>query len=120
MSATTRLSEARLEHALPGAPRPVHEWVGAPANSLDAPPTRGLWSGSPQVIYAEYKPRLSGPELLAKYQRGTTAPDEGSRREVDRSSARATLRGRSDKLRQFWWSALVVAAVAFSAGTPVF
>ena len=122
MSATTRLSEARLELALPSAPRPVHEWVGTPANSLNAPPHTALWSGMPQVLYAEYKPRLSGPELPARYRGAvvTVAADEPSRGEADRPSARSALRDRADRLRRSWWSALVVAAVAFSAGTPVF
>lgn len=122
MSTTTRLSEARLELALPGAPGPVQEWVGSPANSLDAPPKSGLWSGRPQVIYAEYKPRLTGPELRARYRGAAmaAAPDEGYPRKVARSSAPTALRDRAGKLGQFWWSALVVAAVVFSAGTPVF
>lgn len=122
MSATATTSELHLELAMPGAPGPLHDWVGPPANSLDAPPKSRLWSGRPQVIYAEYRPRLSGPELLAKY-RGTAmaaAPDEGSRREVNRLSARSVLRYRVGKLRQSWWSVLVVAAVAFAASTPVF
>lgn len=123
MSTTTRLPEARLELAPPSAPGPVHEWVGTPANSLGAPSKSGSWPGSPQVIYAEYKPRLSGPELLARYQGAAMSapamPAEGSRPKVDRSSAWVALRDRVGRPRQLWWLALVVAALAFSAGTPV-
>ena len=122
MSTITRLPEARLELAPPGGQGPVQDWVGTPANSLDAPSKSGLRSGSPQVIYAEYKPRLSGPELLARYQRAsvTAVPDRGFRPKVDRSPAPTTLCDRAGRLRQGWWSALVVTALAFSAGTPVF
>lgn len=122
MSATTRSPDTCLDLSLPRTQHSVHLWIAAPANSPDAPPISQSWPAPPQVIYAERRPRLSGPELLAKYggAAATAAPAEHSRPIADRPATRAAPRDKAGRLRHLWWLALVVADAAVSAGTPVF
>lgn len=73
----------------------------------------------PVVIYAEHRPRLSGPELLAKY--GAVAPARPLAR-PERLSRRPPLRVAAGLPRIAWWWTLATGAMSAmnqAAGLPL-
>ncbi|TNC65151.1 hypothetical protein [Rubellimicrobium roseum] len=113
------LPRARLDLAWPAGERLVQQWIGVPANRAEPPrsspdlPTLPTASGKPQVIFAEYRPRLSGPELLAKHK----GLPRMLRPVLPTRPVRQNTHHR--RLTMAWWPMVAVAAMLLSAGTPL-
>jgi hypothetical protein len=121
MKAPSSRDEACLDLALPGAQRPVRDWVPEPANDPGLPIGTHCGSDLPQVIYAERRPCLSGPELLARHKGVALdeATREPSRPKSEREPVRGTKYSTVGQLRPVWWGALMVTTMALFVGSPL-
>jgi hypothetical protein len=128
MSGTAGSSNVSLVLALPVGRPFVQRWVAVSANSPDVP-ARRIWPAYPQVIHAEYKPRLTAEELRALQRRAVagalaTSPAEVAGSIGDREARRSSATGahRSGNCRAWWssWPAPVLAAAVLWMGTPLF
>jgi hypothetical protein len=118
--------EVSIHLALPGADQCVREWMAPAANSPDMPLNRSLHReppvGPPAVIFAETKPRLSGPELLARHGgTGRASPHaQDAATTAVRRAVPAAKTSRAAVVRLYEWSARLLVAIAWLTGTPVF
>ncbi|EYD76145.1 hypothetical protein Rumeso_02334 [Rubellimicrobium mesophilum DSM 19309] len=99
----------------------MRHWVGAPANSPSAP-IRTVPAPQPQVVFAERKPRLSRPELLARCGVRSPMPATAGRPNLSVMhplEGPAPQRDRLGALRLARWLLLALATLAVAASTPL-
>jgi hypothetical protein len=110
-------SQAHMERA-PGYEHEDQPWIGAALSHLQAPaPAASLHPlPAPIVIYAQHRPRLSGPELLARYAGTVPARLVGRPKP---SASRRWPRVMAGVPRAAWWAAVALGAITEAGGLPL-
>jgi hypothetical protein len=113
-------SPANLKAAGPRDEQAMEPQIGALAGGLPVP-ARAAHRHTPpvpQVIYAERRPRLSGPEILAKYSTTATVSSPRAVRPIQPDQRQSVGLG-SSLPRMAWWSTLALVTLTQSAGLPL-
>ena len=108
MNETRELMSALFDVVLPASEQPAQAWMGSPANCVEAPrrstPPDFKTPSRPVVIYAEWRSRLSGPELKARHRAQMPSPEPAM------AAPPSSLPTDKEHLcRVGWWPALTVA-----------